>query len=121
MKNPDSKLKLTGACLNCPCTDYMDRNRPYKSDKLLAVLMPIFFFFFVGLTIIFYIEFQSLTEEQKNTNAEITTEIFLTFMFIMLLLVIVFLSSGLLENPISEYRTAKNRRNYPIAEPTPDQ
>ena len=114
MKKPNSFLKLTGNCINCPCSEYFNRNRPYKSDKLLAVLMPILFLFFVGTTIIFYVEFQSMTEEQKNASAGITNEIFLTFMFMMLLLVIVFLSTAFLTEPISEYRTAKNRRNYPI-------
>jgi len=121
MKKPNSVLKLTGNCLNCPCTIYQNRNRPFKSDKALAIILPIFFFVFVGLSIILYFEFQNMTEEEKNINAGITQGTFLTLMFLVILLAMLFLSSICLEQPILDYRGFKNRRNYPIAEPTPDQ
>src|SRR3989304_1637428 len=114
MKKPDSFLKLTGNCINCPCTIYQNRNRPFKSDKALALILPIIFFIFVGFVLFTYIIFQNLPQVEKDAPAGITNGTFLTFMFLIILLATLFLSGICLTDPIIEYRNYKNRRNYPI-------
>ena len=112
-KNPFSKIVITGNCKNCPCNKYMNRNRPDKSDRIMAFVLPLVFVLFV-IWVLVMVYSMPLTEEQLKTPSNLTIGDLLEIFWIVSFLVFYWLACILVVDPIYEYFKQKRRETYPI-------
>ena len=113
MKKPDSFLKLTENCKNCPCNKYMNRNRPDKSDRVMIFIKPLIFVIFIT-SVLIMVYSMPLTEEQLKTPSNLTLGDLLEIFWIVSFLVFYWLACILVVDPIYEYFEQKRRESYPI-------
>lgn len=116
MKNPKSRFQEPRICKNCPCSKYLNRNRPDNFDKLGAILGPMLWFLFIILIIWLIFLLSSIsTEEEKNrqVNLNMTQGEFIMILSLMLILVLVWFG-GILLDPLGSYIRIKRRISWPI-------
>jgi hypothetical protein len=101
---------MTGNCERCPCSSYLNRNRPFKSDKAFVILGV----FLIGLlTCLALSPFITYTEEQLNKPVELTADVLFTILATFVLLACV---CGIYPLYITPYFAAKKRKSYPVEE-----
>lgn len=101
----NQKLKLTGFCESCPCTNYLNRKRPDKSDKISAICFGLMggmmLFGAVGL---FWFA--------QDSTSDIST-IYILMGGIMLII----FADNILPSSL-EYFIMKKRKTWPVSENT---
>lgn len=121
-KNPKSRWQNPRICNNCPCSKYLNRNRPDKLDKLGAMLGPLTAILFTILVIYtISLQYYSVTEEERNApvNLDITNGEFHFILYLMLVLVVLWFGD-ILFTPLEIYLKNRKRRNWPIENPVTD-
>lgn len=102
------KLKITGYCEHCPCTLYMNRNRPDKIDKILCILGSglLAMFIFAGCTTIM-ISDQAKGMEPIKLPADVV---------LVLTGVLIFIGGIYITPTTFEYFDLKERKSWPVSE-----
>ena len=113
-KNPDSKLSSATFCRDCHCNNYLNRERPRKSDVAVTIFSVIMFCAITVVIVFTIIELGSIVTPIADQQVSMTNGDFYALIQFFLVIMLVLFSSWFVIDPISTDYYDKKRPKFPI-------
>lgn len=109
-----SKLSFAFYCRDCPCSSYLNKNRPFKSDYAVVAFSVVFAAFFVILSYVLIAETDPTLAGIENHPVDMTNGEMHKIIVLLIVLGNIFFVSWFTISPILDLIYYKKRREFPI-------
>lgn len=113
-KNPDSKLSFATFCRECPCSSYLNRKRPDKSDYASTYMLVGLGIFLMAWLLIFLPSFDPALEGIADKPSNLTNGELHEIISVFLLAFGVLMLFWFVVDPLLTLAFQKNRKTFPI-------
>lgn len=111
-----SKLSFTTWCRECPCSSYLNRKRPDKSDYILMLFSLGLAVFFVSISMLMLNASDPTITGTENDLITFTVGGIYNIIKIIIIGVNVLVVTWLVIDPITDIIAAKRRRTFPAVD-----
>jgi len=115
-KNPNSKWSEHTYCRKCPCTEYLNRDRPNKTSYIFMIAAISLGILLVTISTIVLIEANPEITQTGDTEITFTLNEIYGFLQLLFLISFIFFFFWFIVDPIIEVLSEKKRRKFPIDE-----
>lgn len=108
-----SIISLSTQCSKCPCSSYMNRDLPKKSDYIYVYLSVGLGIFFIVLSAFIISDVDPAKTETQNEIISFTLGEIYHFITLIFLIISIYLFFNLILSPILDLLSAKKRNTFP--------
>ena len=114
MHKGKSKLSIATYCRQCPCSSYMNRKRPFKSDYVFTGFSIVVAAAILIASFVFLTEADPAMQGKQNMTMTFTLGQLHEIMILVFVMINVFMLSWLVADPILDILHARKRKEFPL-------